>query len=358
MSDSTRSRAGAEPGKTGCGSKPWHVSRNDLDTDPKISAIAKCTGLIDQVGLTLAVTAAIGAVERLWAVANQHSEDGTLKFLTSELLDQQVGIPGFSEAMERVGWLVIRADSIEIPEFEKYNGSSAKRRAKDAERQRRKRARDAGRANESHEAELSEAQPKTATPETAADDRSQDEQWAVVLGKLESAGLADSFATVEAARGKGLTPESVIALTAEYTRRRHEFRSPGVIYWRITRGAWPEPGSGLRADIGGGRSVPGHNETSTFLAEEDRHKKFAAKRNRELDELAATPALNDWVHSLSDERFAGIVAGVVLLPSKRSVWRERTIARRNLARAFETEQNQSGEEPAQIQSEARELAVA
>lgn len=76
----------------------------------------------------------IGGLLSAWCLADEQTEDGRLDAYTPELLDELVGLPGLSRAMESVGWLVIHEEFIEFPRFSEHNGQSAKRRAQDAAR--------------------------------------------------------------------------------------------------------------------------------------------------------------------------------------------------------------------------------
>ena len=51
------------------------------------------------------------------------------------LIDSIVGLQGFAVAMSDAGWLAIRTSSIEVPNFVRHNGETAKTRAKNALRQ-------------------------------------------------------------------------------------------------------------------------------------------------------------------------------------------------------------------------------
>src|SRR5690606_22845306 len=53
---------------------------------------------------------------------------------TAEALNDAVGIEGWAENLQHVGWLVINEQSLMVPRFEDHNGQSAKRRAEDAKR--------------------------------------------------------------------------------------------------------------------------------------------------------------------------------------------------------------------------------
>jgi hypothetical protein len=56
------------------------------------------------------------------------------------LLDDEVGIEGFSEAVVAVGWLSVEPNALKMPEFSKLFDATAKTRMKDAQRKREERA--------------------------------------------------------------------------------------------------------------------------------------------------------------------------------------------------------------------------
>ncbi|MDE1905957.1 MAG: hypothetical protein KGH75_05845 [Rhodospirillales bacterium] len=104
----------------------WIKVRTALPTHPKIvrMASALCADRFRTLGGILSV----------WCLFDAHSEDGHLDGYTSEALDSAVGFPGISGAMCAVGWLKIQESGLFLPSFETHNGTSAKRRAQEADR--------------------------------------------------------------------------------------------------------------------------------------------------------------------------------------------------------------------------------
>lgn len=77
----------------------------------------------------------VGALHSVWAVFDEHSVDGILPGYSFEMMDEEIGWPGFCEAMSGIGWLKRDGDcGIVMREFSTHNGASAKRRAEDAKR--------------------------------------------------------------------------------------------------------------------------------------------------------------------------------------------------------------------------------
>lgn len=77
----------------------------------------------------------VGALHAVWAVFDEHSIDGLLPGYSFDMMDEEIGWPGFSQAMNGIGWLERDAEcGLIMPEFQTHNGASAKRRAEDAKR--------------------------------------------------------------------------------------------------------------------------------------------------------------------------------------------------------------------------------
>lgn len=109
----------------------WIKMRVDLFDDPAVVSIAAACDLSeDEV---------VGKLLRVWSWANRHTEDGHAKNVTLSWIDRYVSVTGFATAMQAAGWLAEEADGVTIPNFDRHNGKSAKKRAEDSERQRKKR---------------------------------------------------------------------------------------------------------------------------------------------------------------------------------------------------------------------------
>lgn len=82
----------------------------------------------------------IGGLWAVWCVFDEHSDGGFLSGYTLEDMDEEIGWKGFSAAMRDIGWLVEADDGLQAPDYEEHNGPSAKRRALDASRKGKSRA--------------------------------------------------------------------------------------------------------------------------------------------------------------------------------------------------------------------------
>lgn len=115
--------------------------RADLGTAPKVVRIMSALKA-DRLRV-------VGALHAIWSIFDGHTDDGKLNHYSAEILDTTIGWPGFAAAMVDVGWLKENKHGLEIPRFSDHNGSSAKRRAMDADRKKDVRKMSASEADES-----------------------------------------------------------------------------------------------------------------------------------------------------------------------------------------------------------------
>ncbi len=100
---------------------PWLKVRCDIHED---LAVIACS-----ISLDVSENEVVGACIKYWSWANRETPDGNAPRVTKAWLDRYVGVAGFSDAMEREGWLSTNGQGIAIPRFGLHNGSSAKARA-------------------------------------------------------------------------------------------------------------------------------------------------------------------------------------------------------------------------------------
>jgi hypothetical protein len=225
--------------------------RTDLWDDPRIAAMC------DTLGTNEATV--IGALYRLWSIADGHSTDGRLLGLKPSMVDRKTGVDGFAAAMMSVGWLSVDSNSVTIPEFLVHNGQSAKSRAQSSKRKQVERSKQMSVTLESRsERDSSRAIPRSNSPEqrdvsVTREDESRAEQskppppqypsalmpspqstteWDVVGVELESIGLGDSLGTIETAKGLGYSPDTIHRLI-EFWKRKPGAWGVGAIKWRI-----------------------------------------------------------------------------------------------------------------------------
>ena len=99
----------------------WIKMRKDLMGDTAVLLLSSTLGLSRRE--------VVGLLHEFWSWADSNLADGTLRGLTAEHLDRLVAVPGFSDAMLRVGWLTISQGGLAIPRFRRHLGESAKRRS-------------------------------------------------------------------------------------------------------------------------------------------------------------------------------------------------------------------------------------
>lgn len=84
--------------------------------------------------LSIDQDAAFGKCIRIWMWADQQSVDGNALSVTKAFLDRLVFCNGFADALVQVGWLSAGDQTLSIPNFERHNGQSAKKRAQSGKR--------------------------------------------------------------------------------------------------------------------------------------------------------------------------------------------------------------------------------
>jgi hypothetical protein len=109
----------------------WIKMRIGLADDPAVVKMA--------VALSVDEDMVVGKLHRLWSWADCHTTDGKASGISRQWIDQRLGVPGFSAAMEAVGWIEFPDGNVSFPRFDRHNGKSAKARAMDATRKRENR---------------------------------------------------------------------------------------------------------------------------------------------------------------------------------------------------------------------------
>lgn len=104
----------------------WIKITKSLPDKPEVWAIAQA--------LDLDPDAVTGKLFRVWAWFDEQTENGNAPRVTKLLLDRQVGVTGFCDELQAVGWLVDDGNSIAVPNFDRHNSKTAKNRALTNER--------------------------------------------------------------------------------------------------------------------------------------------------------------------------------------------------------------------------------
>ena len=105
----------------------WIKMRIDLHDDPAVWAMADA--------LDISTDEVVGRLLRVWGWADRHTTDGHA-CVTLSSLDRHAGVTGFAHAMRDAGWLTLDDDNmVTFPNFERHNGTTAKKRAQASSRQ-------------------------------------------------------------------------------------------------------------------------------------------------------------------------------------------------------------------------------
>jgi hypothetical protein len=93
---------------------------------PEVCQIADAAGIDPD--------AAVGKLLRVWGWFDQQTECGNAPSVSKKLLDRLVGVSGFCDFMQSVGWMVDGDGIISLPNFDRHNGKTAKNRVLTAKR--------------------------------------------------------------------------------------------------------------------------------------------------------------------------------------------------------------------------------
>jgi len=111
---------------------PWIKVRTSIHDQREVFVAARRLGLArDHV---------VGLCIRFWAWADGQTTDGAIDGIRPADIDAVVEHEGFAAALAEAGWLVVNERGVVIPNFDRHNGESAKKRAMDARYQGKHRA--------------------------------------------------------------------------------------------------------------------------------------------------------------------------------------------------------------------------
>jgi hypothetical protein len=125
----------------------WIKLEKDLLTDPRF--VATAMDLEERYGLahkgvsernvtTLpASTLLLGALARIWIIADTHIGEDDILALNAHQIDKLVGIKGLCEILPDDWLQVLDGDRVKLPNYHAHNGSTAKERSGNALRQQR-----------------------------------------------------------------------------------------------------------------------------------------------------------------------------------------------------------------------------
>ena len=110
----------------------WIKMRANLRHDPAVIGMAH--------NLSISENEVVGLLHSFWSWVDQHSTDGSIPGVTFAWIDRFTERAGFARALKGVGWLVGEDGDITVPNFERHNGSSAKKRAQATVRKQKSRS--------------------------------------------------------------------------------------------------------------------------------------------------------------------------------------------------------------------------
>jgi hypothetical protein len=102
-------------------SADWIKMQKSLPEKPEVWAIA--------AALNLDSDTVVGKLFRVWCWFDEHTENGNAPSVTKMILDKAVSVTGFCEAMINAGWMIEKRNTISLPNFDRHNGKTSKKRA-------------------------------------------------------------------------------------------------------------------------------------------------------------------------------------------------------------------------------------
>jgi hypothetical protein len=70
-------------------------------------------------------------------------------------------------------------------------------------------------------------------------------QWGEIRSRLKAHGMADTHGAIQAAQAERMTPDQAVAVIDQWEAARPAW-DIGALYWRLTRGNWPERAAPIR----------------------------------------------------------------------------------------------------------------
>jgi len=109
----------------------WIKIETSLSDKPEVLRISRRLG-IDK-------DCVVGKLARVWGWFDKNSVDGVVDGVVDADIDAIAYQDGFASALVSVGWLLVDSDlcRVSVPNFQRHNGESAKKRALKSERQAR-----------------------------------------------------------------------------------------------------------------------------------------------------------------------------------------------------------------------------
>jgi hypothetical protein len=180
----------------------WIKFDKNLPEKPEVWQIAS--------ELNLDPDAVVGKLMRVWTWFDENAVGCHAPSVTKKILERDVGVTGFCQAMINAGWMLDEDNLISLPNYDRHNGESAKQRALATERKAKQRTQDVTEMSRSHRDKCVTREEKTLlTPPTPSCEtpkkKAQDEQEIPEFFKAEW----DEYVQMRKEKRSKLTPTTV-----------------------------------------------------------------------------------------------------------------------------------------------------
>lgn len=237
----------------------WIKIEENMPDKPEVWQIAQV--------LQIDPDAVAGKLIRVWSWASRNCHASGVTTITAmSLIDRHAGAPGFAEAMEKAGWLIVENETLCFPNFDRHISKSAKDRALGNERQKKKRHANVTKKSRSNrDKNVTPLLFSSLTNEFKKDSRTRDKKDSPTLpDEFDVPEFRDAWAAWQQHRReirKPITPTSLKQQLAQFTKWGVR-RSIRAIEHTITKG-W----TGLREPDEDERPGPRRSAFGEFLGE-------------------------------------------------------------------------------------------
>ncbi len=188
----------------------WIKVSVDVRRKPEVKAMARDLGIEPDL--------VVGKLVRLWSWADGVTENGRIPHCTASDVDEELMCAGMANSLIKIGWLRESENSITLPNFERHNGKSAKRRALDARRLSEKRRMKSDKKTTKRRPEK-RREEKSNTPAK----REPNPVWDCVAEQFFPSGVTEGDRTrvgkiVRDLTAKKATPQAIVTRKAEAER--------------------------------------------------------------------------------------------------------------------------------------------
>jgi hypothetical protein len=249
----------------------WIMIKHDTPDKPELWEAAKI--------LELDPDAVLGKMIRVWIWFDTQTTDGYALSVTKALLDREVGVTGFCSALLSVGWMSEKDGKLFLPNFDRHNGETTKKRAQSRERMTRMRAK---KSAKSYAPSVTKASPEEEEKEKKDSSTKSPKKKAPPKKKADRNIIPpplDMVTAYCAERNNGIEPQAFIDHYEANGWQRGKTRMKD---WQATIRTWEQQrknnGSGQQASLSGGdrpKTARQHNA--------DVHDYLAAELQKELD---------------------------------------------------------------------------